>query len=183
MWIRHLPWILALLWLVIRTVLGNFRDVEQSQNAGVLLNILFILLLVFLGINLHYRRNSATPTSFFDDFKACMRPAMVYVLTAVGCIGVHYAWLSDDISELRSAYIETFNNGIIDTANKERFIADHPELRDKSNEELMAMNVENVERNISVKTRILGGLLALTFIGFLYSLLAAFFWRTFVRKW
>jgi hypothetical protein len=56
-------------------------------------------------------------------------------------------------------------------------------LKGKSKEELMAMNRENVERNVSVQTRIMGGSLALTFVAVAYSVLAVFFWRTFVRKW
>lgn len=182
MWTRHLPWILALLWLVIRFVLGENWDVEKAQNAGVLSNILFILLLVFLGINSQYRLLKGMDSSFFDDFKACMKPAMLYVLVVVTCIGVYYAWLSDDIQELRTAYIETFNAGIVDEANRMKFLAEHPDLTGKSVEELITMNRENVERNVSVQTRLIGGLLALTFIGFAYSLLAVFFWRTFVRK-
>jgi hypothetical protein len=47
----------------------------------------------------------------------------------------------------------------------------------------MQKNRDNVERNVSVQTRIMGGSLALTFIAIAYGLLAVFFWRTFVRKW
>lgn len=183
MWMRHLPWILALVWLGIRFVMGEMWDVEKAQNAGVLINILFILTLVFLGINRQYRTLQGKESSFFDDFKVCMKPAMLYVLVAVACIGVFYAWISNDIQELRSAYTETFNTGIADEANRTKFLSEHPDLAGKSVEELMAMNKENVERNVSVQTRFMGSLLALTFIGFAYSLLAVFFWRTFVRKW
>jgi hypothetical protein len=97
-------------------------------------------------------------------------------------IGIYYAWLSDDIQELRNAYIEVFNEGIIDETNRTNFLNEHPELRDKSVEELMVMNRENVERSISVQTRIMGGSLALTFIAVAYGLLAVIIWRKFLIR-
>jgi hypothetical protein len=180
---KWLPLILALVWLAVRWILGIKLDVESAQNAGVLINILFILLLVFLAISIQYRKLQGTPSGFLDDFKACMKPALLYVLLAVVSIGVYYAWLSDDIQELRTAYIETFNQGIQDPANLENFLNQNPGEKGKSIEELMQKNKENVERNISVQTRLMGGSLALTFIAIAYGLLAVFFWRTFVRKW
>lgn len=183
MWMKWLPVILALVWLAVRWILGLKLDVESAQNTGVLLNILFILLLVFLGISIHYRNLHGRVSGFLEDFKACMKPALLYVLTAVVFIGVYYAWLSDDIEELRSAYIQTFNEGIQDENNLNNFLSQHPEEKGKTVEELMQKNRDNVERNVSVQTRIMGGSLALTFIAIAYGLLAVFFWRTFVRKW
>ena len=180
---KWLPVILAMVWLVVRWSLGNRLDVESAQNTGVLLNILFILLLVFLGINLHYRNLQGRVSGFLEDFKACMKPALLYVLVAVVFIGVYYAWLSDDIQELRTAYIETFNEGIKDENNLNNFLSQHPEEKGKSVDELMQKNRDNVERNVSVQTRIMGGSLALTFIAIAYGILAVFFWRMFVRKW
>jgi predicted PurR-regulated permease PerM len=183
MWMKQLPWILALVWLAVRWGLGINLDVESAQNAGVLLNMLFILLVVFLGIHLHYRNLQGRISGFFDDFKACMKPTLLYVLVVIVFIGVYYAWISDDIQELRTAYIETFNEGIKDENNLRSFLEQHPEEKGKSIEELMQKNLENVERNVSVQTRLMGGSLALTFIATAYGLLAVFFWRTFVRKW
>jgi hypothetical protein len=113
--------------------------------------------------------------------KACMKPALLYVLSVIIFIGIYYAWLSDDIQQLRTAYIEVFNEGILDENNRVTFFSQHPELRDKSVEELMQMNRENVERSISVQTRIMGGSLALTFIAIAYGLLAVLIWRKFLR--
>jgi hypothetical protein len=182
MWISRLPWIFALLWLIVRWILGNNLDVESAQNGGVLLNILFILVLVFLAINNHYRSLQGRKSGFLEDMKSCLKPTLLYVLTVIVFIGVYYAWLSDDIQELRSAYIEVFNEGIIDETNRTNFLTEHPELLDKSVEELMAMNRDNIERSISVQTRIMGGSLALTFIAIAYGLLAVIIWRKFLIR-
>jgi hypothetical protein len=183
MWMKWLPPVLALIWLVVRWSLGVRLDVESAKNTGVLLNFLFILLLVFLGISIHYRNLQGRVSGFLEDFKSCMKPALLYVLTAVVFIGVYYAWLSDDIEELRAAHIETFNEYIKDESNRTDFLSSHPEETGKTVEELMQKNREIVERNVSVQTRIMGGSLALTFVAVAYSVLAVFFWRTFVRKW
>ena len=182
MWISRLPWIFALLWLVIRWILGTNLDVESAQNSGVLLNILFILLLVFLAINTHYRNLQGRKSGFMEDMKTFLKPTLLYVLTVIVFIGVYYAWLSDDIQELRAAYIEAFNEGIREENNRANFLNEHPELRDKTVEDLMNMNRENVERSISVQTRIMGGSLALTFIAVAYGLLAVVIWRKFLIR-
>jgi len=183
MWLSRLPWILALVWLAVRWIIGNSLPVESAQNTGVLMNILFILLLVFLGISMHYKRLQGQPSGFFDDLKACMKPALIYVLMSVIFIGAFYAWMSDDIEELRAAYIQSFQDGIQNESNRNEFLIQHPELKGKSMDELIEMNRENVEQNVSVQTRILGSSLALTFVAFGYSILAVLFWRYFVRKW
>jgi hypothetical protein len=182
MWMRHLPWMLAIAWLGVRIFLGNAWDVDKARNAGVLINILFVLLLVFFGINKHYRQLREGQSSFFEDLKACMKPALLYVVLAVAALGVYYGMLSNDIAQIRTARIEQFNTLMSDDSLRTAFFTDHPELAAKSREELIATNKENIERNVSVSTALMGGLLALTFIGFAYSLLAVFFWRTFVRK-
>ena len=182
MWISRLPWILALVWLATRWIVGRSMDVESAQNSGVLLNILFILLLVFLAINNQYRNLKGAKSGFLEDMKACMKPALLYVVSVIIFIGIYYAWLSDDIQQLRTAYIEVFNEGILDENNRVTFFGKHPELKDKSVEELMQMNRENVERSISVQTRIMGGSLALTFVAIAYGLLAVLIWRKFLRQ-
>jgi hypothetical protein len=179
----RLPLLLAFAWLAIRWTLSMKLDAESAKNAGVLINILFILLIIFLSINAQYRGAKQKTSSFLEDFKVCMKPALVYVLCSVVFIGIFYAWLSDDIEELRNAHINHFNEGIKDENNLANFLIQHPEENGKSVEELMQKNRDNVERNISVQTWVMGGSLALTMVAAAYSVLAVFFWRTFVRKW
>ena len=182
MWTRHLPWMFALVWLVAKLVMRSLWDVDQVRTAGVLINILFVLLIVFVGIQTHYAKLKGLATSFFDDFKACMKPAMLFVLCAVVAMGVYYAFLSDDIAQLQQAKIDTFNAAIEVESSRAETLAGNKEREAMSNDELRALYRIEIERNISLKTLLLLGTLALTFISFTYSLLAVFFWRTFVRK-
>ncbi len=182
MWTRHLPWMFGLLWLIAKLAMGSFWEVDQVRTGGVLTNILFVLLIVFVGIQSHYGQQKGTKSSFFDDFKACMKPAMLYVICAVMAMGVYYAWLSDDIQNLQQTKIETFNAAIEVESSRAEILNGNKELAAKSNDELREQFRADIERNVSLKTLMLGGILALTFISFAYSLLAVFFWRTFVRK-
>jgi hypothetical protein len=182
MWTRHLPWMFALVWLIAKLVMHSLWEVDQVRTAGVLINILFVLLIVFVGIQTHYGKQKGLTTSFFDDFKACMKPAMLFVICAVVAMGVYYAFLSDDIARLQQTKIDTFNAAIEVESSRAEILGANKELAVKSNDELRQQFRADIERNVSLKTLLLGGTLALTFISFAYSLLAVFFWRTFVRK-
>jgi len=160
--IRHLPWMFALLWLIAKLAMGSFWKVDQVRTGGVMVNILFVLLIVFVGIQTHYGKQKGLKSSFFDDFKACMKPAMLYVICVVVAIGVYYAWLSDDIRNLQQTKIETFNAAIEVESSRAEILKGNKELAAKSNDELREQ--------------------FRAFISFAYSLLAVFFWRTFVRK-
>jgi hypothetical protein len=182
MWTRHLPWMFAVVWLLAKLYVRSLWEVDQVRTAGVLINILFVLLIVFVGIQTHYGKQKGLATSFFDDFKACMKPAMLFVICAVVSMAVYYAWLSDDIHALQQNKIETFNAAIEVESSRAEILNGNKELAAKSNEELREQFRADIERNVSLNTLLLGGTLALTFISFAYSLLAVFFWRTFVRK-
>ena len=182
MWTRHLPWMFGLLWLIAKLAMGSFWEVDQVRTGGVLTNILFVLLIVFVGIQSHYGKQKGIKSSFFDDFKACMKPAMLYVICAVVAMGIYYAWLSDDIQEFRQAKIDTFNAAIEEESSRAEALAGNAERAAKTNDQLRLEYRAEMERFISLKTLLLLGTPALTFISFAYSLLAVFFWRTFVRK-
>jgi hypothetical protein len=111
-----------------------------------------------------------------------MKPAMLYVICAVVAMGIYYAWLSDDIQEFRQAKIDTFNAAIEEESSRAEALAGNAERAAKTNDQLRLEYRAEMERFISLKTLLLLGTPALTFISFAYSLLAVFFWRTFVRK-
>ena len=172
-----------MVWLAFRWIIGRSLSVDSAQNAGVLSNILFILLLVFIGINAQYRRLKGQPSGFLDDLKACMKPALIYVLMSVVFIGVYYAFLSDDMEELRRAHMQAFNELIHDETKLAEYLSQYPDKVGKGSEALFQEKQNEVNQMISVQTKVMFSSIALTFASFGYSLLAVLFWRSFVRKW
>jgi hypothetical protein len=179
---NKLPWIMAGMWFAARIIAGKMMEIGNAKNFGVLSNILLILILIFLAIYYRYRNLGQNTSSFFEDLKECMKPALKYVLAAVALIGLYYGVLSNDLQTLREAHVQAFNEGILVEENLTKFRAEHPELKDYSVEQLMQANKENVERNASLHINIIGALLALTFVSLAYSLLAVLIWRVMVKR-
>ncbi len=179
---NRLPWIMAAMWLAARFVAGKFLTLENARNFGVLSNVLLILILIFLTVYFKYKVPREERPTFISDMKDCMRSALKYVFGVVLSIAVYYSFLTNDIQTIRQARIEAFNAEIASDENFARIRSEHPELKDQTREQLMETNKANVERYISVQVQILGGVLALTFVSVMYSLLAVFFWRSMVKR-
>jgi hypothetical protein len=111
-----------------------------------------------------------------------MKAALKYVLAAVAAIAFYYGVLSNDVQTIREARINSFTTEMQSDENLAKIKSEHPELKDQTREQLIATNTANVERYVSVQMQVLGGLLALTFVSFMYSLLAVFFWRSVVKR-
>jgi uncharacterized Fe-S radical SAM superfamily protein PflX len=179
---KRLPWIMAAMWLAARFAAGKFLDIETAKNFGVLSNVLMILILIFLSIYFKYKNYTGERPSFFEDLKHCMKTAMKYVIGAVLAIALYYGVLSDDVQTIRRARIEALDKELQNEEFVNKIKSQRPEYKDMTVEQLRQTNIENVETIISVKAQISGGLLALTFVSLMYSLLAVFFWRSIVKK-
>lgn len=173
---------MAGMWFAARIIAGKTMEIGNAKNFGVLSNILLILILIFLSIFYRYRKLGQETSSFFEDLRDCMKPALKYVLGVVVFIAVYYAFVSNDLQTLQEAHIQAFNEGIAIQENLAKFRSEHPELKDQTVEQLMQANKENVERNSSLHINIIGALLALTFVSLAYSLLAVVIWRVFVKR-
>lgn len=179
---KKLPWIMAAMWLVSRVIASKFMSIEYAKNFGVLSNVLLILILIFVTVFYKYKAKGQDTPSFLEDLKDCMKTAMKYVIGAVAGIALFYGILSNDVQSIRESRIQLFNTEVQDDANYEKLKSEHVELKDMTKEQLMQTNKENVERYVSVHMQIIGGLLALTFVSFAYSLLAVLLWRGFMLR-
>jgi hypothetical protein len=181
--IKFLPFIMAAMWLVARVIAGKFMGIENAKNFGVLSNVLLILILIFpFGVFQIQKLHGRKAFTFLSDLKDSMKAALKYVLAAVAAIAFYYGVLSNDVQTIREARINSFTTEMQSDENLAKLKSEHPELKDQTREQLIATNTANVERYVSVQMQVLGGLLALTFVSFMYSLLAVFFWRSVVKR-
>lgn len=179
---KFLPFVFAGMWLFARIVISQFFPVDKAVTFGALSNVLLILILIFLAIYTKYKKHTGERPAFFQDFRDCMLAAMKYVVATVLFIGLYYGVFSNDIETMRNIRTESFAREIIIPENYNQLIEQNPNLKGKSIEELTATNKENVERFVSVKSQVLGASLALTAVSLAYSLLAVFFWRSFIKR-
>lgn len=175
------PLFFGLLWVVGRVIAGRTAGSSAGMTYGALSNIFFILMLVFLALVFKYRDRSSRD-SFFEDVKDAMKPAMLYVLTALLMMAVYYTLLSNEVNVLRAEKMEELNRMMSSPEEVAKLKAQFPHLKDMSEQEMMKESLANIDRNLSVSSILIGGGLALTFVSLAYSMLAVFFWRTFVKR-
>jgi hypothetical protein len=182
---KWLPWTMAAMWLIARYIVRQFvgMSVENAHTFGVLSNVLLIVILVFVAIYYAYKQDPGLSTTFFTDFKVCMKQAMKYVIGSVIAMALYYAVLCpQDLTYIRDTRVSGFNDMIQSDEGFSAFKAEHPELKEATREILIQKNNENVEKFVTVKMQLSLGLLGLTAVSLCYSLLATFFYRMFAKR-
>lgn len=182
---KWLPWIMAAMWLAARFIVRQFvgMSVENAHTFGVLSNVLLIVILVFVTIYNAYKVNPGLESTFFADFRNCMKQAMKYVIGAVAAMFIYYALLCPgDLDYIRDSRISGFNEMIATEDGYNAFKSQHPELKDATRDMLIQKNNENVGKFVTVQMQLSLGLLALTAVSLSYSLLATFFYRMFAKR-
>ncbi len=182
---KWLPWTMAAMWLAARYIVRQFvgMSVENAHTFGVLSNVLLIVILVFVAVYHAYKQDPGSSTSFFTDFKVCMKQAMKYVIGSVIAMALYYAVLCpQDLAYIRDTRVTGFTDMISTDDGLNAFKAEHPELKDATREILVQKNIENVEKFVTVRMQLSLGLLALTAVSLCYSLLATFFYRMFAKR-
>jgi hypothetical protein len=144
-------------------------DLESAKSFGVLSNVLLVLILIFITVYSKYKTLPSERPTFIEDVKDCMKTAMKYVVGATLAIGIYYGVASNDIEVIREERIRIFSEQIATEEGTSR-------------EDLLKKNKENVETFVSIKTQLLGGFVTLTFVSFVYSLLAVLIWRTIMKR-
>lgn len=157
-------------------------DLETAKNFGVLSNVLLVLILIFITIYNKYKTPIAERPSFLEDVKDCMKVAMKYVVGATIGIGLYYGVMSDDVQVIRAERVRMFEEQIATEEGLQKFYQEVPQEKNTSREDLKKKNIENVETFVSTKTQVLGGFVTLTFVSFVYTLLAVLIWRTVMKR-
>ncbi len=180
--VKYFPWILAFIWLAARVAVGRFMPLEAAKNFGVLSNVLLVLMLIFIVIYTKYKTPIAEKPPFFEDAKDCMKVAMKYVIGATIAIGLYYGFLSNDIEIITQERIKMFEQQIATEEGLQKFYQEVPQEKGTPREDLIEKNRQNIATFVSTKTQVLGGFVALSFVSFLYTLLAVLIWRTVMKR-
>lgn len=173
---------MAFFWLAARIAVGRFMDIESAKNFGVLSNVLLVLILIFITVYNKYKAQPSERPTFLADVKDCMKVAMQYVVGSTLAIGLYYGLASNDIEVIRSERIKMFSEEIATDEGLQKFYEAVPAEKGTSREDLMKKNQENVETFVSTKTQVVGGFVTLTFVSFVYALLAVLIWRTIMKR-
>ena len=169
------------LWLLAKTVLHNFVSMETTTIAGVMLNMLFILIIAIFAINKQVKNTPAGDSHYLDDLKAVMRATSKYVLLAIVCLGLfNYVIARDSIIELQQARIEQIEQDY----SEENFKLQQETnltLQHMDREEAMTLAKERIELFSKWYVQLTLSLIALLLAAILYSVIGSLLWRLMLR--
>jgi hypothetical protein len=161
----RLPIILVFLWAVFKTAMLQFG--QDSERIGVILNILFIVIIIFMAI-----RKLKGDYGFFEMIKAGMRPAALYIVLVTIMIFVYYSFLDPGFMPgVVETNMESVQNAIVQEGGFDSFAENHGPLESTNEADYLSKQRETFEMMFSPFARASQSLLALTMLGLFYSLL------------
>jgi|GEM_PF-1729542 len=182
-WFAWLPWLLALVWLGFRYSAGVITqfDFEKGRNAGVLANLLAVLLVIFITLIHRHRTGQSQGSTFFQDVRTTAATGVKYVIGVLLAMGLYYAVFSDEIQKKRMAD-HAVNASLLDTPEKLAAVKE-------SNEMLRTLSVEQILKSANDRTDLMLGtgfvlsssFISLFFTTLLYGVLGTFIFRQFIR--
>lgn len=169
-----LPVLLAASWLALKVVLFYTGWVSDTFQAGVFLNLLFLVVLIYAAI-----RRSTVGGTFFDLVKASMRPAAMYVVLVSIGIFIYYSYLDDGFMDHRlEEAITSLEVYIEDNGGFEAYRETDPSITELDKESYLRKRREELGQYIfSPFAQTSYSILALTVIAFLYSLFMSSLFR------
>ncbi|MEZ4798319.1 MAG: DUF4199 family protein [Flavobacteriales bacterium] len=169
-----LPWILGLVWLGIR-VLGAtvlFKDnPDAGRSLGVITNLSFIIILIFIELRGIYRaKRRGQQSGFMADFKVAASATIKYAVMVGMCIFAYYNFISDEL-EVKKKQDYTLTIEALDTDEElNKIKAENDQLAHLSREQII--EVANSRTDLFTNPRIVSSasFIVLVFVGLLYSI-------------
>lgn len=181
--IRWIPFVFAFLWFGIRfiTAMVTGYDYQAGRTAGVLSNLLFILVLVFVALIVHHKNSKLPPGNFLSDLKIALKAAMKYVLSVVLIMWIFYGFISPELELHRNnSFTEIAKS--LDTSEEIAAIkAQNPLLADSSPEDLEKSMRERITFFTSLNVLLPASMITLSLAAVVYGLIGVFTWRRFLR--
>lgn len=99
---KKIALIFGLSWIVIKLVIFNLGYSVKLFNATAMINLLFLLLVIFL--TLHYfkaGRSKSENTLFLEDLKESMKGGSIYTIIVAGFLLIYFSGIDPDFASNR----------------------------------------------------------------------------------
>ena len=171
------PLFFALGWFVIKCILF-FAGMEDSLMPGLLLNILFLLGSVAIGLFFKKKTENYADTNFLEDMKVGIKSGMVYVALLFASIYVFYAFIDPSYVEKIKENQRNEIESILETdEDLERVRSENENLRGLSREDIIDLQAEQAGRFVSPIFMATIALLSMMTGVFFNSLIVVFLFR------
>jgi len=170
--------IFAFSWAILKLILFNTSLRETSFEIGIMANMLFMILAIFLTL---YSTNDSG--SFLSDFKVGMQATAKYAIIIGLVIFVYYKFIDVDFFEKR--IIERQNielKKIKEIDGFENFVSKNPDYKGMSQNDYLERLEEQDRALQSPGTQFTLSVFGMIFLGLIYSLIITLLNRKVLRK-
>jgi hypothetical protein len=168
--------IFCLAWLGIRFGIGKFLEPEIALKAGIMLNILFVLMSIFFVFYFTKKKQGFPQTNVIEDLKLSLKGGIVYVVFVSFGIYAFYTYIDDSIFVKKQNDIELE----ISKLTKEEIIErknSNEATKDNTSEEYIELIKKNSQSLANSKTQTMISALGLTVWCLFAALLCTFIFR------
>ena len=176
----QLPFLFALTWLALKVMIFYTSWIEDTMRAGIMLNLLFLVILVYVGV----KKGSETGKETFHLLKAGMRPAAMYVIFITVAIFCYYKFLDADFFDNRLEQVMTETKAGIQSQGGWEEFSKTDGIEKGMSEGAFLEQQESSLRKVffSALPQASYSLLALTMTALFYSLLMSFFFKFLAKQ-
>lgn len=123
---------------------------EDSLMPGILINILFLLASVAVGLFLKKKAENYVDVNFLDDVKVAIKSGMVYVILIFASIYAFYSWVDPSYVEKIKAQQKAEITEILDNPEDlEKVRSENENLKGLSKEDIIDLQSEQANRFVS----------------------------------
>ena len=172
--IYFVPISLAALWIIIKQmsfILGLFTF--GGVQLYVLINMFLLTLTISISLYL-IKRNEANPANFMQDLKKGIGTGMVYTLIVSGFIYIFYAKIHPEYNQFQ---IDQAKELLKDPKNIEKIRSKNPDLKNKSDQEIKKMSLQQAMQIASAGFTFVLALLGMTLYTIFNSILISIIYR------
>lgn len=178
---RYLPYLLATGWFGLRVVTGLVTGYSYAagKTAGIFSNLLIILALILL--TLYGSLLSENRLSFLDQFRACIKSALKYLLVMTALMVIYYTAISPELEDARVAGYAEVEKALDSDEEVIAFRNQNPAYASMSRVEIVDNAKRNIDFFLSIKAIAGAGSLVLLLISFAYAALGVWLWRAVLK--
>lgn len=182
---KFFPWISGLVWLLLRwglyITIGETSP-DQARSIGVMINLFFIILIIFSVLMDVYReRRTGMTTTFITDLKRVLKETMKYSIAVGIMIAVFYHFVSNELELKREADYKAAALALDTDEEVAAVKKENPQLKDLSREEILDAVYARTDLFTNKKIISSASFLVTVFVSLLYSLFSVLLFRYFLR--
>jgi glucan phosphoethanolaminetransferase (alkaline phosphatase superfamily) len=170
--------VFGLVFIIVKMSAYLFGFMQENIVPSTLINILFLLLAIALGLYQYCINRTEPKESLMAELKQALKAGMIYTFIVSAFLYVFYNNIDKSLlSELKKERIEVFEKDIENPANFSEIKRSNEAFELMNKDEITEEYIKNVDTIISPRSVLLVSLMGMMLLSIFYSLLISIIYR------